>query len=649
MRKNFLFVAAVLCMLSGCKYDDLEDRVDELENRLEIVEKTLGDMNSNISSLQAIVEAQKDGKFVSDIKEVETGYIITFSDGTKITLKHGKDGNDGSSPVIGVKEFEGEIYWTITIDGDTKFIENNGQKIPVSGKTPIMGVDREGYWTVDTGNGPERIKDESGNPVKATGTVESFIVDVVYTKDYVKFVFSDGKEIALPFKFVVESDDKPQAKIDSKGFYIVNEDWFGHDNGSVNYFEKNGNTYNQKYRVFRAANPGQKLGVTTCYGAIWGQNMYFVSKQDNRLVVADAKTMKSKKIIKEIGGDGRSFVGVDDTKAYIGYNGGIKPMNLGDLSLGDAVAGVSGQIGNMCISAGKVFAVSQKNLYIINSATDKVEKTVAGSYNSVVTAKDGNVWVATNNKFVVYNPYTLETKDVAYPSGASVSGSWGAWNPGGLCASTQTNTLYWTTGGSMFGGGNKICKYDIDSSTPNVSFYTIPNDEEGNKRVFYGAGLRIDPISDNVIIHSYRDVFGENYVYNWVSIVSPQGADVTSFVVGNDTEKPVAGNGYYWFPTMPVFEDANKPQILLNAVSVSQGEKVEIDLAEKIVDYDNTFASIVKKVDASAISDKAAVSVVDNKLVVESKGSAGNCKFKLIAVSNGVKVEKDIELVILSK
>lgn len=641
MRKNFLFVAAVLCMLSGCKYDDLEDRVDELENRLEVVEKTLGDMNSNISSLQAIVEAQKDGKFVSDIKEVETGYIITFSDGTKITLKHGKDGNNGSSPLIGVKEFKGEIYWTITIDGDTKFIENNGQKIPVSGKTPIMGVDREGYWTVDTGNGPERIKDESGNPVKATGTVESFIVDVVYTKDYVKFVFSDGKEIALPFKFVVESNDKPQAKIDSKGFYIVNEDWLGHDNGSVNYFEKNGNTYNQKFRVFRDANPGQKLGVTTCYGAIWGQNMYFVSKQDNRLVVADAKTMKSKKIIKEIGGDGRSFVGVDDTKAYIGYNGGIKPMNLGDLSLGNAVSGVSGQIGNMCISAGKVFAVSQRNLYIINSATDKVEKTVAGSYNSVVTAKDGNVWVATNDKFVVYNPYTLATNDVAYPSGASVSGSWGSWNPGGLCASLKHNVIYWTSGKGW--SMNSIYKTDLDSKTSTL-LYTFGKSENEVDLEFYGAGLRVDPLTDELIATVIQSGWGENYQYNWIYKFDAEGKELTNFEVLNSD-----GKKYYWFPSVPVFEDANKPQILLNAVSVSQGEKVEIDLAEKIVDYDNTFASIVKKVDASAISDKAAVSVVDNKLVVESKGSAGNCKFKLIAVSNGVKVEKDIELVILSK
>ncbi len=307
-----------------------------------------------------IVEALQNGKSVSNVEETATGYVITFSDGSNITLKHGQDGanvqnatapvigmaesegayywtvtidgktqfmeNNGkkvpvnaTAPVIGMAESEGAYYWTVTIDGETQFMENNGKKVPVTGNTPKMGVNEDGYWTVDTGNGPEQVKDEDGNPIPArTGATGSFISDVVYTDKSIKFIFSDGTTITLPKDLGPKADDKAQPKVEAKGFYIVNEGWYGHDKGSVNYFEKNGTSYTPRYRAFKAANPDTELGNTTCYGAIWGDHFYLISKQGNRLVIADAQNLKSKKIITDLGGDGRSFVGIDEKKAYIG-------------------------------------------------------------------------------------------------------------------------------------------------------------------------------------------------------------------------------------------------------------------------------------------------------------------------------------------
>lgn len=656
MKKRILFAAFAACLLAGCDNDDLEKRVDSQENRLEIVEKTLTEINSGISSLQSIVEALQNGKSVSNVEETATGYVITFSDGSNITLKHGQDGTNGqnaTAPVIGMAESEGAYYWTVTIDGETQFMENNGKKVPVTGNTPKMGVDENGYWTVDTGNGPEQVKDEEGNSIPArAGATGSFISDVVYTDKSIKFIFSDGTTITLPKDLGPKADDKAQPKVEAKGFYIVNEGWFPHDKGSVNYFEKNGTSYTPRYRAFKAANPDTELGNTTCYGAIWGHNFYLISKQGNRLVIADAQNLKSKKIITDLGGDGRSFVGIDEKKAYIGYNGGIKTFNIESLTLGDAIAGVNGQIGNMCYAYGKVFAVSDENLYIIDAKTDKVEKTVTGSYDtykSVVTAKDGSVWVAAADKFIVYNPNDLEnTKEIAYPGNAAVSSSWGSWNPGGLCASTQTNTLYWTTGTSSW-SLNAVCKYDIDASNANSSFYTLPNDEAGQKRVLYGAGLRVDPLSDNLVLQSCRDGWGgDSYAYNWLFLLSNTGSLNTSFVVADDKE-PTAGNGYYWFPSMPVFEDANKPQILLNQVMMGTNKKVEIDLSTKVVDYDNIFATMATQVELLNKQDQAKVSIAGNKLVIESLTQEGNFKLKLTVVSNGVKVEKEIELVIANE
>ena len=70
-----------------------------------------------------------------------------------------------------------------------------------------------------------------------------------------------------------EQDIKP-----ANGFYIANEDWFGHDNGTVNYFKNDGTIV---YRAYRAVNAGETFGVTTQYATIWGEYAYFVSKQGN--------------------------------------------------------------------------------------------------------------------------------------------------------------------------------------------------------------------------------------------------------------------------------------------------------------------------------------------------------------------------------
>ena len=98
----------------------------------------------------------------------------------------------------------------------------------------------------------------------------------------------------LEYVEVIE-DSQPSAVIPAKGFYVANEDWFGHDNGTVNYFKVNGDGYDVVYRAYRAANEDEKLGVTTQFGTTWGDNIYLLSKQENRFVVADANTLKKKR------------------------------------------------------------------------------------------------------------------------------------------------------------------------------------------------------------------------------------------------------------------------------------------------------------------------------------------------------------------
>ena len=124
----------------------------------------------------------------------------------------------------------------------------------------------------------------------------------------------------------------------TKGTFIVNEDWYGHQNSSVNFLSDDGTwTYN----AFQKENLGHELGCTSQFGTIYGDLLYIVSKQSkdgaasvegSRLAVIDAKTMQVKKefqTINSAGADGRSFLGVDLTKGYIGTSNGIYIFHTG--------------------------------------------------------------------------------------------------------------------------------------------------------------------------------------------------------------------------------------------------------------------------------------------------------------------------------
>ena len=148
MKKLFFILAASMLLASGCseEYDDsaLTGRVDNLENRVHILEELCKQMNTNVSSLQTLVTALQDNDYVKSVTSVmqdgqEIGYTITFTKSKPITIYHGQDGkkgdtgaagNDGHTPVIGVRQdTDGIYYWTL--DGD--WLTEDGNKIKAQG------------------------------------------------------------------------------------------------------------------------------------------------------------------------------------------------------------------------------------------------------------------------------------------------------------------------------------------------------------------------------------------------------------------------------------------------------------------------------------------------------------------------------------
>lgn len=450
----------------------------------------------------------------------------------------------------------------------------------------------------------------------------------------------------------------------SHGTFIVNEDWYGHQNSTVNFLSQDGEW---TYRVVQKENPGVELGCTAQYGQIYGGKFYIMSKQEKdpgasitgaRLTILNAKTMKVEKQLQNIstdanGGsnaDGRGFLGVDEHKGYVGTSNGIYVLDLDKQEIVGSIEGTtngggsayeqlySGQVGSMVRVNDRVFAVHQKaGLLVINANTDKVEQTIAApegwGFGSVVLSKDGNLWLSlastdgfgsADNRILKLNPNTLEQTFVDLPKGIyGPANSWYAWTPDAFCASNQQNVLYWNGGSSSWFSGYTIYKYDIDNDQ--FSTYLDFTDAEDGFYL-YGCSFRVDPVSDDAYISLFKG-FGDNtYVVRKYDAAGNQVA-----------EYPMISN--YWFPSLPVFPDNEAP--VVSAISDMQlpvDKIANIDLANIATDADNFDAAIVKRV--KNVSDEAVLgATMKNGVLVLTPKSQGKSVVTIQVNSNGKLAE----------
>ena len=233
MRK-LLAIVLLLTVVSCSKFDDSDiwNKLNEHESRIEKLETFCNQINTNISSLQALVTALQNNDYISNIAPImegdkEIGYTITFAKSGSITIYHGKDGKNGTdgkdgidgangtngmTPIIGVKQYEGVYYWTINgtwlkdDDGNKIKAEGADGKDGVNGDNGINGADGKngitpklrieaGYWQVSYDNGSSwtTLGVAAGESVQDSG--------VVITKDDINVYckFPDGYIITIPF------------------------------------------------------------------------------------------------------------------------------------------------------------------------------------------------------------------------------------------------------------------------------------------------------------------------------------------------------------------------------------------------------------------------------------------------------------------
>lgn len=229
----------------------------------------------------------------------------------------------------------------------------------------------------------------------------------------------------------------------TNGVYVLNEDWYGHNNSTLNFW--NPETETIDYLIMQMANNYEySLGCTSQYGQLYGDFIVITGKQDKD--PGEPGDMKSgrvailhKNTLKPVGdevhplisvnerdksdADGRGVCFVDNKKFYVGTSNGIYvfkwneqgkiftwdsekiiPGTGNPLITGDEVSNADGlgplyqnQIGMMLRTQDYVFAIKQDlGVLIIDPKTDEIIKIIEGCFSTMAQSKDGDIWVGVN-------------------------------------------------------------------------------------------------------------------------------------------------------------------------------------------------------------------------------------------------------------
>ncbi len=433
----------------------------------------------------------------------------------------------------------------------------------------------------------------------------------------------------------------------TQGAYVVNEDWFGHRNSSVNFVSNDGQwSYDQLADV----------GATACYGAFYGNRFYAIAKQakDNnaaneggRITICNANSLYKLKQIADIdasraNNDGRAFVGVDEHKGYVSTATGIYVLDLDSMSVLSSVADAdgnawtaSGNCGSMVRLNDYVYAATESDgLLVIDPATDRiVERIACEGLGSIALAKDGSLWVSTTAGISRVDTETFTLTAVELPTGINApSQSWYAWTPDGFCASAQRNSLFWTFATGWF-GNDIVYRYDIDEGTF-TKVFDLTSDPDGWH--IYGCSFRVDPVSDILYTSLFKSFGTAEYT---VRKYDADGNIIVNYPMEDEGRN-------YWFPGMFVFPDTSNPVVSApEEVTVNEGSTATVDLLNTVTDADNMAAAVVKTVESVADESVAEATVHGGNLVVKGL-KQGSTKLVLKYNSNGITTTARVKVTV---
>lgn len=476
------------------------------------------------------------------------------------------------------------------------------------------------------------------------------------------------------------------------GTFWLNEEWFTHKDGSINYLTMPIPETSDEivYRAYGRENDDCGFGATSQFAMIFADKLFVMSKQAHdggdirgngggRLVIADARTLKRLASFDEIGGDGRACVGVSAEKAYIGTNAGIRVLHMGadgsfSLEQND-IPGINGseaggsatiggnqalydrQIGDMVCAGDYVFALQQGvGVHIIDTASDAVVRTIADTgVQGIAQTADGHVWFASNSGVPAAgttNLHEIDPESLAEVRSVNVAGaigcSWGSWRSTNFFASKTENVLFWNgVASSVDSSGNTLFRWntadDASAIEPLMVLPKLPGMTPDATQVPY-ATMRYDDRVDAILMATTTAPSG-NYRWNWYNFINASSGEIISSV----PLKP-----YYWFPALPVFPDKHAPEfseipaveIFVNG-DVNKAVAKTIDLSDCVTDADNIDSNIRLTLQCSDdLAEVAEVSLTGKRTLTVTPVSKGRSSFTIVAESNGRSASVNVPVVV---
>lgn len=255
MKKIYLFFVVAVLSFTSC-HTDIWNSINDLDSRVKALEELCREMNTNINSLQTLVEVLQTNDHITNIVPIVKGgevigYTITFQNHEPITIYNGSNGENGgagNAPIVGVAmDTDGVYYWTV--NGEW-LLDDMGNKIRVTGRdgqngqngqngndgqpgrdgqdgqdgqngqngadgqdgiTPLLKIEN-GYWYVSYNNGTswtvlgqatgadgqDGRDGRDGQDGRDGRDGENIFTNIAYDANNVYFTLTDGSVITIP-------------------------------------------------------------------------------------------------------------------------------------------------------------------------------------------------------------------------------------------------------------------------------------------------------------------------------------------------------------------------------------------------------------------------------------------------------------------
>lgn len=334
----------------------------------------------------------------------------------------------------------------------------------------------------------------------------------------------------------------------SKGCLVINEGWFGHESGSISYYNYADNSI--EHWAYKGQNYGATLGTTTQSATLWNGKLYVCSKEQNHLVVMDPKTLYVEKSVGALLPKGRQayeFIGINDRYGVVTANGDFYRVDLKTFeAIGISTGNSWGGCGNGMVYQDKLLLnVKGQKVYVIDIETlcgdlsiydwsnkfpyTTLDITTTGG-TRFVKGDDGNLYTAettqagANNLVKIKPDFSLEKAAMRADYSPS---SFGSYREASFCG-TPAGLFYYIAKGSIY-------KATFADAAPAKAFTEYRKEGYG----FYGAGIRINPATNELLAAYLTEEYQKNLLVRFNATTGEKLSEI-------------AYDGYY-FPSTFIF------------------------------------------------------------------------------------------------